>query len=394
MNFITANNKMKMKKLFLSIMMVAGAISFTSAQSASVGVSPEASKWSIALKGGGTYFRVTPEVASYKDNLNWGAGLIIERTSNPLWGMGLDVSYLNYKTRAGLGKTIDPTLFGSVNLSNLMFPHRGKATWNVYAKGGLGAGFYSNDTPNGYGGGSGISPVFTAGIHPEVALGNAVALGLEWGVRYYSEEVLGGRVSKDRFDDAMTLMATLRFNLGANHVRNMTMDEYYPALPPVIQQVENPYDDSQLINRLDNLDRQGQDIQNRLSKLEEDVKALKDRPSGSVSASFDNIEFKFDSSELTEDSYPTLNQVATILKDNQTWGTLKIKGHTDSTGPEAYNQSLSERRAQSVKDYLVTQGVTSSMVSTEGYGENQPIATNNTAEGRQANRRVEFEVIK
>lgn len=383
-----------MKKLFLSVLMVASAITFASAQSAAVGTSPDASKWSIALKGGGTYFRVEPQMTPYMDNLNWGAGLIIERTANPLFGMGLDVSYLNYKTAVGVGKTIDPTLFGAVNLSNLLFPHRAKAKANVYAKVGAGAAFFSNDTDPAVEDGSGISPVFTGSLNPEIALGNAVALGLEWGVRYYSKEILGGQVSKDRWDDAMTLMATLRFNLGANHVRNMTMDEFYPPLPPVIQQVENPYDDSQIINRLDNLDRQNQDIQNRLSKLEQDVKDLQNRPSGSVSASFDNIEFKFDSSELTEASYPTLNQIASILKDNPTWGSLKVKGHTDSTGPEAYNQGLSERRAQAVKDYLVSQGVTESAVSTEGYGETQPIAKNDTAEGRQANRRVEFEVIK
>ncbi|NLI72017.1 MAG: OmpA family protein, partial [Bacteroidales bacterium] len=77
-----------------------------------------------------------------------------------------------------------------------------------------------------------------------------------------------------------------------------------------------------------------------------------------------------------------------------TWGSLRVKGHTDSTGPESYNQGLSERRAQAVADYLVSQGVSNSVISTEGYGESQPIATNDTAEGRKANRRVEFEVMK
>lgn len=383
-----------MKKLFLSVLLIASAVTFTSAQSAAVGTSPEASKWSIALKGGGTYFRVTPNGSDYMNNASWGAGLIIERTSNPIWGMGLDLSYLNFNRSTVNGKTIDPTLFGSINMSNLFFPHRAAAKANVFAKFGAGAAFFSNDLSGAADGGSGVSPVFTAALHPEVALGSAVALGLEWGYRYYSKEILGGMVSKDRGDDAMTLMATLRFNLGANHVRNMTMDEFYPPLPPVIKQVENPYDDSQIINRLDNIDKQNQDVQNRLSKLEQDVKDLQNKQSGSVSASFSNIEFKFDSSELTEASYPTLNQIATILKDNPTWGTLKVKGHTDSTGPESYNQGLSERRAQSVKDYLVTQGVSESVISTEGYGETQPIATNDTAEGRQANRRVEFEVIK
>ena len=105
-------------------------------------------------------------------------------------------------------------------------------------------------------------------------------------------------------------------------------------------------------------------------------------------------EVEFDSANLTEESYPTLNQIASILKDNPTWASLKVKGHTDSTGPESYNQGLSERRAQAVADYLIAQGVSSSAVSTQGFGESQPIATNNTADGRKANRRVEFEVVK
>lgn len=381
-----------MKKLILGVLLIASAVTYTSAQRTAV----DASKWSIALKGGGTYYRVAPLAGpDYMDNVNWGAGLIIERTSNPLWGMGLDVGYLNYNTAVGNGKTIDPTLFGAVNISNLLFPYREKAKANIYAKVGAGAAIWSNDTPNAVDDGEGISPVFTGSLNPEFALGRAVALGLEWGVRYYSKEWLGGQVSKERFDDAMTLMATLRFNLGADHVRNMTMTDYYPEPAPVVMQSENPYDDSQLRNRLDNLDRQAQDIQNRLNKLEQDVKNLQDRPVGSaVTASFQNIEFEFDSADLTEDSYPILNQIASILKDNPTWGALVVKGHTDSTGPEAYNQGLSERRAAAVKDYLVSQGISSSIMTTEGYGESQPIATNDTREGRQANRRVEFEISK
>ena len=377
-----------MKKLFLSVLLIAGAVTFTSAQRTSV----DASKWSIALKGGGTYYRITPLGDGYLDDMSWGAGLIIERTANPIFGMGLDVSYNDFARQGLIGKTIDPTLFGSFNVSNLVFPHREKSIWNVYAKAGAGAGFYSNEI-NGNAN-SGISPVFTGSIHPEVALGKAVALGLEWSARYYSKEVLGGRASKDRFDDAQTLMATLRFNLGADHVRNMTLTDFYPAPAPVVVQNENKYDDTQVLNRLDNLDRQSQDIQNRLSRMEQDIKDLQNRPSGSVTASFNNIEFEFDSANLTEESYPTLNQIASILKDNPTWASLKVKGHTDSTGPESYNQGLSERRAQAVADYLISQGVSNSAVSTQGFGESQPIATNNTADGRKANRRVEFEVVK
>ena len=378
-----------MKKLFLSVLLIASAITFTTAQRTAV----DASKWSLGLKGGGTYFRVTPLGDGYVDDMSWGAGLIIERTANPIFGMGLDVSYLDFAREGLAGRTIDPTLFASFNVSNLVFPHRERAIWNVYAKAGAGAAFFQNEI-EGEEVRDGISPVFTGAIHPEVALGRVVALGVELGARYYSKEILGGRPSKDRFDDAMTLMGTLRFNLGADHVRNMTLTDFYPEPAPIVTQTESKYDDSQLLNRLDNLDRQNQDIQNRLSKLEQDLRDLQNRPSGSVNASFDNIEFEFDSSTLKDESYPILNQIASILKDNPTWGSLRVKGHTDSTGPESYNQGLSERRAQAVADYLVSQGVSNSVISTEGYGESQPIATNDTAEGRKANRRVEFEVMK
>jgi outer membrane protein OmpA-like peptidoglycan-associated protein len=68
---------------------------------------------------------------------------------------------------------------------------------------------------------------------------------------------------------------------------------------------------------------------------------------------------------------------------------LKLEGHTDSVGSDEYNQRLSERRAESVRDYLAQSSVTSAM-TTQGFGESQPVASNDTAEGRQRNRRVEI----
>jgi OOP family OmpA-OmpF porin len=72
---------------------------------------------------------------------------------------------------------------------------------------------------------------------------------------------------------------------------------------------------------------------------------------------------------------------------------VEVAGHTDSTGSETYNQGLSERRANSVKDYLTSQGVTATRLSAKGYGEAQPVASNDTKEGRAENRRVELIVL-
>ena len=72
--------------------------------------------------------------------------------------------------------------------------------------------------------------------------------------------------------------------------------------------------------------------------------------------------------------------------------TLQIEGHTDSVGTDDYNQQLSERRADSVRDFLAEQGVSASSITARGFGKTQPVATNDTADGRQRNRRVELVV--
>lgn len=385
-----------MKKLILSVLVIASLVTYTSAQQAVT----DASKWSVAIKGGDVGFRVSPEGLFNSDNLSWGAGAAIERTVNPLFGYGLELNYLNSvrKDKGLKGSTIDPTLFGSINLtnllSNMLMTQRKSAFANVYANFGVGAAFYNKDADNVFGNKkSGVSPLLTASLHPELNITKALALGLEVGYRYYGDEVLGGIVPVDRTNDALSLMGTLRFKLGDNHVRNLTVAEYFPAPAPTITHIENPYDDSKILSRLDNLDREAQGLSNRLSQLEGDVKGLKDKPAGeTVTASFQNVEFEFDSAKLTADSYATLDQVAAILLDNPTWSKLTVKGHTDSVGPEAYNQRLSDKRANAVKDYLAKKGVKN--ISAKGYGESQPIATNDTAEGRQANRRVEFEIAK
>ena len=69
-----------------------------------------------------------------------------------------------------------------------------------------------------------------------------------------------------------------------------------------------------------------------------------------------------------------------------------MEGHTDSVGGDEFNQQLSEKRADSVRDFLIQQGVSGSSISAKGFGKTQPVASNDTAEGRQKNRRVELVV--
>lgn len=101
-----------------------------------------------------------------------------------------------------------------------------------------------------------------------------------------------------------------------------------------------------------------------------------------------NLEFDLGKATIRSKSYETLNRVAALLVEKNF--SLKLAGHTDITGSRELNLRLSKERAESVKAYLVSQGANASRIEATGYGPDQPIATNKTAEGRQQNRRVEF----
>lgn len=105
-----------------------------------------------------------------------------------------------------------------------------------------------------------------------------------------------------------------------------------------------------------------------------------------------NVTFATDSSDLSPAFFDVLNSVGKVLAEYEQT-VVEVAGHTDSTGSEAYNQSLSERRAGSVSTYLQGQGVISQRLITVGMGELRPVADNATAAGRQANRRVEITMV-
>jgi outer membrane protein OmpA-like peptidoglycan-associated protein/tetratricopeptide (TPR) repeat protein len=107
----------------------------------------------------------------------------------------------------------------------------------------------------------------------------------------------------------------------------------------------------------------------------------------------ENIYFETNSSKLKTASYPELERVARLMKDNPGIK-LEISGHTDNVGSYLANKKLSEARARSVVEYLVQQGVARSRLTYKGYSFTQPIAPNDTPQGRQKNRRVEFKVLE
>lgn len=105
-----------------------------------------------------------------------------------------------------------------------------------------------------------------------------------------------------------------------------------------------------------------------------------------------NVTFATDSSDLSPAFFDVLNSVSKVLEEYEQT-VVEVAGHTDSTGSNSYNQSLSERRANSVSSYLQGHGVIPERLITLGMGETRPIADNSSAAGRQANRRVEITMV-
>ena len=104
------------------------------------------------------------------------------------------------------------------------------------------------------------------------------------------------------------------------------------------------------------------------------------------------VNFDFNKSKLTAESYPILYDAAKTLLNNPDMK-VEIQGYTDSIGSEDYNKKLGQRRADVVKDYLISKGVSASRLRTVSYGESNPVADNKTADGRALNRRIEFKVL-
>jgi outer membrane protein OmpA-like peptidoglycan-associated protein len=111
-----------------------------------------------------------------------------------------------------------------------------------------------------------------------------------------------------------------------------------------------------------------------------------------VKKAFENLEFESGKDVIRTSSYASLDELAELMKKHPEWA-LKISGHTDNVGKPASNLTLSKKRAEAVKKYLVSKGVAADHLTTEWFGQTRPIAVNTTPEGRQKNRRVEMLII-
>jgi Outer membrane protein and related peptidoglycan-associated (lipo)proteins len=396
--------------------------------------------WSLSIKGGANYFRVAPSATKQLDQINPVYGGTLEYSINPLVGIGLEYSHNDYSHsyyRQPLngdlnGYAHDATLYGSINLANLLIPYR-PGNWsrmNIYGNGGVGVSFYHYDLDHGNISSDNlstdpISALAHVGINLEYNLNRSFAWGIEGQYRYYDRSTMGGLTASKGYCDALVATMSLRFKFGATgnkkHARNISICEYYPQPAPIILSKIVKDNTQSTLDRLNKVEEdnaslkremqkmandaknspiektlltQNSTLQQKLLKMEDDLKDLATKKEGVVNASFETIEFRTGSSELTPASTEILNQISGILKNNSFWSGIKVYGHTDSVGASSYNQKLSESRALSVKNYIMSKGIPTSNIIAVGMGENKPIATNNTPEGRQNNRRVEFEITK
>jgi outer membrane protein OmpA-like peptidoglycan-associated protein len=140
-------------------------------------------------------------------------------------------------------------------------------------------------------------------------------------------------------------------------------------------------------------------------QMDQQIKELKEKTAGSgidvtetdngqaILVNLPNgVTFATDSSAISPAFRTTLDQIAQSLRDYPN-SLIDVYGHTDSTGSDTYNQGLSERRARAVADYLSMRGVAASRIRWQGYGETQPIASNDSEQGRSQNRRVEIKIV-
>ena len=137
----------------------------------------------------------------------------------------------------------------------------------------------------------------------------------------------------------------------------------------------------------------GHRMDEKAKELEQKLDSAKvERVGEGILVTFESgLLFDFDSSQLRTAARSNLTQFASTLND-MTDSELLISGHTDSVGGDDYNMALSERRAKSAADFLMSKGVSGARINIVGLGETEPIATNDTANGRQQNRRVEVAI--
>lgn len=430
-----------------AVMLIAGSVQAQEMTTMSAGTPAPLTTWSIGINGG-VLTPISP-LGGKNDFSNWksnfGYGLYIKKQFTPYFSLRLDgvrgkLSGDNSEPfESGLTPTgavnafeTDLTYSGSlnavVNLFNIDMFNKDNSV-QLYASAGAGlAGYQVKTAPTAggtlvdYAGGKTISElIIPIGLGAKFKVSEKINLDLGWTVNYVDGDNLDGvyKLDNDKYSYGY---AGLEFALGTGKQKAwhnpvaLTYDEALAA-----KQTANALkgeldatkaENAKLRSDMNDLlkDTDGDGVADKLDKCP-------DTPTGTVvdgsgcplkvpapviqekviiteadrkvvADAIKNLEFDLGKATIRAKSYSTLNRVAALLIQKNF--SLKLAGHTDNTGSDALNMRLSKDRAESVRSYLVSQGANASRIEATGYGEEQPIATNKTAAGRQQNRRVEF----
>ncbi|WP_316791188.1 DUF6089 family protein [Pedobacter frigoris] len=404
------------------------------------------STWSIGVNAG-ALSPLSP-LGGKNDFSNWksslGYGLYIKKQFTPYFSLRLDgvrgkLKGDNTEPFDGGAANTSPvsafetdlsysgSLNAVVNLFNIDMFNKNSAV-QLYASAGAGLAGYKVKTATGtggladYAGGKTISElIIPVGVGAKFKVAEKVNLDLGWTINYVDGDNLDGyyRGSNDKYNYAY---AGLEFSLG----KGKQMAWHNPVALTYDEAVEAKRTANALKSDLDAQKAENAKLRTEMSDLlkDSDGDGVADKldkcpgtPAGTVvdgsgcplkvpapvvqekviiteadravvADAIKNLEFDLGKATIRQKSYATLNRVAELLIQKNF--SLKLAGHTDNTGSNALNMRLSKDRAESVKSYLVSQGANASRIEATGYGEEQPIASNKTAAGRQQNRRVEF----
>ncbi|HLQ99177.1 MAG TPA: OmpA family protein [Sphingobacterium sp.] len=248
------------------------------------------------------------------------------------------------------------------------------------------------------------------GVGAKFKLSEVVALNLGYTMNFTDDNLLYGPARTDYKGKFSNVYGGLEFTLGSRDKENLTFANPVSTLYDELK-------DPTMSNEIEALKQRVSALEGTVEELSKDSDGdgvpdkfdkCPDTPAGTVvdgagcpiefpepvvqeateGTYYNNIQFDFDSSVLKTESYSTLDKLAKDLRDND--ASVQLDGYASSEGTEEYNLTLSKDRADAVKQYLVNAGVSASSISAEGYGIANPVATNDTEEGRIQNRRVEI----
>lgn len=336
---------------------------------------------------------------SAQTDVNWAASL------NGVFQLGT-IDFLrrenavNFYAKIGFGVLANnPVQFANEDFSNEVYNNKGKWGSEIF-----GDREKTGDRDNK------LTAFVPVGVGAKFKLSEVVALNLGYTMNFTDDNLLYGPARTDYKGKFSSVMAGLEFTLGSRDKQNLT---FANPVATLYDELKDP-----------SLRNEVEALKQRVSTLEGTVNTLSaDADGDGVSDKFDKcpgtpagtpvdgsgcpikfpepvvenvasngyyapIQFEFDSSVLKTSSYSTLDKLAKEVRDNNS--SVTLDGYASAEGSEAYNMTLSKDRANSVKQYLVNAGVSSSSITANGYGEKNPIASNSTEEGRVQNRRVEI----